>query len=1481
VEGDGAADTVATVTTDANGAATITVEASDVLSVDGSIDVSIVGEGLSASATATAVNDAPELTGDAAAAGAADEDNAETVSASDLLAGYTDEEGDALSVENVVADNGATVTDNGDGTFTIEPAADFNGEVVVSYDVTDGTDSTAASWSIDFAPVNDAPTVENAEVTETATEAGDVVVGQLEASDVDGDELTFTLDAPVEGLTLNADGSYSFDPAQNTAAQALTYTDEPLEVVATYTVSDGNGGEAQGSLTVTVEPTPLTFTLESTVDTVEEGSEVGYTIVASEAVQEEFTGEIQIALEDGDTASLNDFGSGSFNPQPVTIAEGETTSTVATITPTNDAETETPETFTATATVDGYDIESIETTVQDPSSVGGLGQTFTLTTGVDTIPGMEGSAGSTGTDGNDTIVSLLDGANSTLTSLDSINGGLGQDTIIVNSLAAVNALPTGATVTNVESATFRAADDLTADTTAWADLENVTVEQTTGDLTLTVADTVTADVSGVTGANSVTGGESVTVAQDLSDGGSSVAVNDAGDVTVTGTDSAKLVTFTTTFTGSASGADVIKVVDDNATTDTTLSDGDNAEDIAAAVAATDYTDWTAVDNGDGSVTFTAVDSSIAMPGTPVTATDAGTAGTPGIASAETVGINIGGTTAVTGEVNVTATGAAVNGGDGAITLDDVSVTGGSTVNVTQVAAESYGDAATEAAGGDVVTQGAVTVQGTTDTTEVNVKQDAAVNATAAVDAVAGEAATQEITFQALAAGEKVSLNFGDPDGAGVGTASYLTFTAKKSLTAEEVAAAFANLANGDVQGGASARFGIYENSVDGGVATGGVVNGWSSDAVEVVDADNAKVVFSNDNANPDAIADNASDQLGTVGAVTAGTAQVDAVEGNYGISNGVVDIEDNATEASITTITVDGYANLSDIGSDFAATTALETLNLANAEGTASMTVEDTAATLALSLEGLGSSTGDAGLTFTNAPTTLNVTNTGNNFVDLQADDTVSLSVAGTGVLDINNQDLDKLETVEVTGQAGLTLNAGVNNTVTSVDTTGTTGTVTTTIKGDTATYAGGAGIDNLTINNPGTAIDKSIDLGAGDDRLDLSGATPATPSTVIEAGEGTDTLVLAAADAANDALTGSTAFESQINGFEHLELGQAAADETVNLDNLDDINYVITNGDGGNALTLDKMLNGATVEFTAAGTGTTEVKLADASGGADQVNLIANAADTSDLGTVTADKVESINITANDTLAGVGVSTNTLTLDADAAANVSVTGEGNLVLKLDAATTEVTTVDASTMNGALTLETLAADTAATTVTGGSAADTLTAKGANDVLIGGAGDDALAVSGAGAVAATLTGGEGTDSFDVSGYTVASPGSAVTITDLEEGETIQFASNATANFATGKVEYIEEAGFGEWVTEAAKQADAAAELFGDAQGASVDETHGIAWFNFNQNTFIVQDVDGDGNFTEAGGDLIVKLTGVYDLSNSSFNADGEGTLEYIA
>ena len=79
-----------------------------------------------------------------------------TVTAADLVAGFSDAEGDTLSVANLTASNGVVTYDAVSSTYTITPTADFNGAVTLTYDVTDGNGGslTEQTQSYTLAPVN-------------------------------------------------------------------------------------------------------------------------------------------------------------------------------------------------------------------------------------------------------------------------------------------------------------------------------------------------------------------------------------------------------------------------------------------------------------------------------------------------------------------------------------------------------------------------------------------------------------------------------------------------------------------------------------------------------------------------------------------------------------------------------------------------------------------------------------------------------------------------------------------------------------------------------------------------------------------------------------------------------------------------------------------------------------------------------------------------------------------------------------------------------------------------------------------------------------------------------------------------------------------------------------------------------------------------------------------------------------------------------
>ncbi|NKF15148.1 cadherin-like domain-containing protein, partial [Rhizobium phaseoli] len=156
----------------------------------------------SQSFTLAAVNDAPVLSGSAATLAAGTEDTPYTISAADLLAGFSDVDGDQLSVSGLTANHGALV-DNNDGTWTFTPDANYNGPVSLSYTVIDGNGGNVpATQSFTLDAINDAPVLSgNAATLAAGTEdtpytisAADLVAG---FSDVDGDQLS------VSGLTAN------------------------------------------------------------------------------------------------------------------------------------------------------------------------------------------------------------------------------------------------------------------------------------------------------------------------------------------------------------------------------------------------------------------------------------------------------------------------------------------------------------------------------------------------------------------------------------------------------------------------------------------------------------------------------------------------------------------------------------------------------------------------------------------------------------------------------------------------------------------------------------------------------------------------------------------------------------------------------------------------------------------------------------------------------------------------------------------------------------------------------------------------------------------------------------------------------------------------------------------------------------------------------------------------------------------------------
>jgi hypothetical protein len=190
--------------------------------------------------TVNAVNDGPDAVNDAITT---NEDNA--VTTGNVLTNDSDPEGDSLSVSSFTQAANGTVADNGDGTFTYTPNADFNGNDSFTYTISDGNGGfDTATVNVTVYAVNDAPDAVNDLVVtaeDDAVTTGNVLTND---SDLEGDALSIDGFTQAANGTVadNGDGTFTYTPDAN-----FNGSDS-----FTYTISDGNGGSDTATVNVTV-----------------------------------------------------------------------------------------------------------------------------------------------------------------------------------------------------------------------------------------------------------------------------------------------------------------------------------------------------------------------------------------------------------------------------------------------------------------------------------------------------------------------------------------------------------------------------------------------------------------------------------------------------------------------------------------------------------------------------------------------------------------------------------------------------------------------------------------------------------------------------------------------------------------------------------------------------------------------------------------------------------------------------------------------------------------------------------------------------------------------------------------------------------------------------------------------------------------------------------------------------------------------------
>jgi hypothetical protein len=197
----------------------------------------IIGGAFAVPAMAQTTNQVPVAQADVASTA---EDTAVTIA---VMANDSDPDGGTLAVAGFVNAAHGTVTAAAGNSLTYTPTANFAGTDTFTYTLTDGQGGSATGTvTVTVTPVADPPTAVADAAVAAATGTTTIAV-LTNDSDVDGDTLTVT------AVTQGAHGTVAV------VAGSVTYTPTAGFIgtdTFTYTISDGNGGTAIGTVVVTV-----------------------------------------------------------------------------------------------------------------------------------------------------------------------------------------------------------------------------------------------------------------------------------------------------------------------------------------------------------------------------------------------------------------------------------------------------------------------------------------------------------------------------------------------------------------------------------------------------------------------------------------------------------------------------------------------------------------------------------------------------------------------------------------------------------------------------------------------------------------------------------------------------------------------------------------------------------------------------------------------------------------------------------------------------------------------------------------------------------------------------------------------------------------------------------------------------------------------------------------------------------------------------
>ena len=421
---------------DWNGTETITYKAND-----GTVDSNVS----TVTITVAAVNDAPVTQN---VSFTTDEDTPYTES---YTAYVSDVEGDNLTITTVTNPTNGTATCDDATNCTYTPNQDFNGTDSFTYKVNDGElDSNVSTVTVTVTAVNDAPVANDM----TATMDENKIAGRyqpvtifLNATDVDGDDLTYSVVGDVSNGTL---GSINGNQIIYTPTQ-----DYNGEDTFTYKANDGNLDSNTATVSITINSVnDAPVTTDQTAST-NEDTAVDITLTSSDVESDTITFSIVSDVSNGTTTlsgatvtytpSANFNGTDTFTFKANDGTDDSNTSTVTiTVAAVNDA----PVTSDQTASTD--EDTAVDITLSS-TDVEGDSVTYSIVSDV--------SNGSTSLSGSTVTYTPTADWNGTDTFTFKANDGTddGNTSTVTITVAAVNDAPVAIAVnspTNEDTAKF-------------------------------------------------------------------------------------------------------------------------------------------------------------------------------------------------------------------------------------------------------------------------------------------------------------------------------------------------------------------------------------------------------------------------------------------------------------------------------------------------------------------------------------------------------------------------------------------------------------------------------------------------------------------------------------------------------------------------------------------------------------------------------------------------------------------------------------------------------------------------------------------------------------------------------------------------------------------------------------------------------------------------------------------------------------------